>query len=666
MNIESLILHNIRNYRGYNIIHFSKDKKKKKNITLIGGLNGAGKTTALESIKLCLYGKRYNGNILTKKEYFKLIDDLFNKKARKNNENECFISLKIYFDDVYPSFFIDVTRKWEINGNSKPNEKFLIKINDKPLEFIPKEYWQDYIDHLLPHSITEFFFFNGEKVRELAVGKNADQILKSSIKDLIGLNIYENLTQDLNRLTSKIRRRNEKKGDVKKLLNELEKSKKDKISEQNKIKWEIKKNNKKVKENRVKIGELQTELKRKAGSYAEKKKDTEKQILSLKNNKDKITEDITEISKNKLPFTIPKMLSNQLMKEIQKEQDQKNSVIINEIWEKEKTEFFEKLEQKSSILKTISKNKKTRLLKDINETFVDISNKNKNPKQKFLHDLTRNEYEILKKHLTQSNEIISKKFKEMLLKRQNASAQIKKLRLKLKEIPDDTFVVSYLDQIGTLKGENQTLQNENEVFSKNIKTMELEIEKIEEEINKTEEKIVCIDEDEDKINLIDNIKKSLHEYSEEMITLNTRNLEHTISHMYQNLANKDDMVKEIKLDSETFTTKLLDYEGNTVSKEWISEGEKEIYAISVLWGLSQISHHQMPMIIDTPLSKLDNKHVHNITTKFFPKASDQVVLFAQDREIDKEIYQLLKPNIGQEYTLQHSQEQKILDSYFFN
>src|SRR6056297_3560131 len=110
MNIESLTLNNIRNYRGDNIIHFSNNKDGNKNITLIGGLNGAGKTTALESIKLCLYGKGYNGNSFSKKEYFNLINDLFNKKARKNDEKRCYVSLKIYFDDVYPSFFLNVTR----------------------------------------------------------------------------------------------------------------------------------------------------------------------------------------------------------------------------------------------------------------------------------------------------------------------------------------------------------------------------------------------------------------------------------------------------------------------------------------------------------------------------------------------------------------------------
>lgn len=666
MIIKSLILNNIRNYSGENVIHFSNNQKIKKNITLIGGLNGAGKTTALESIKLCLYGKGYNGNTLSKKAYSDFIKELFNKTAVKNKENVCYISLNIFFDDVYPSFFLDITRKWKFNGSNEPKEDFIIHINDKPLEFIPKEYWQEYINHLLPPSITEFFFFNGEKVKELAVGKNADRILKSSIKDLIGLNIYEDLQEDLDRLKSRIRRRNEKELDTINKLKNLEKSKMKKIGEVEKIREDIKKKKNKIVGKNEKIIQLQVELKRKAGSHATKKKEIESKILIQKDKKNKLTDEITEITKNKLPFAIPQKLLIQLTKEINHEQSHKNFLILNDVWAKEKNKFLDKLEQSSEFVKNLSNKEKSTLVNDIDHTFNELSQINKKSTYAFLHDLKRNEYEIVKNYFNQANHEITHKFNELLKSREQTISQIKKLKTKLNKVPGDSFVLTYLNQIANLKSEIKTLEIKIDELSEYVKKEELEINRIKEEIIKTEEEIVCIKEDNQKVNLITNIRKAITEYTEEMVLLNTKNLENTISHMYQHLANKDDMVKEIKLDSDTFTTKLIDYDGNDVSKEWISEGEKEIYAISVLWGLSQISRNRMPMIIDTPLSKLDNKHVHNITTKFFPEASDQVVLFSQDREIDKKIYHLLKPYIGKEYTLQQSQEQKIIDGYFFN
>ena len=54
MFIDSIILYNYRAYKGYNETLFKPDKK---NIFLIAGNNGFGKTTYLTSLVWCLYGK---------------------------------------------------------------------------------------------------------------------------------------------------------------------------------------------------------------------------------------------------------------------------------------------------------------------------------------------------------------------------------------------------------------------------------------------------------------------------------------------------------------------------------------------------------------------------------------------------------------------------------
>lgn len=54
MFIESIILHNYRAYKGHNKTSFKQDAK---NIFLVAGNNGFGKTTFLTSLVWCLYGK---------------------------------------------------------------------------------------------------------------------------------------------------------------------------------------------------------------------------------------------------------------------------------------------------------------------------------------------------------------------------------------------------------------------------------------------------------------------------------------------------------------------------------------------------------------------------------------------------------------------------------
>ena len=54
MFIESIILNNYRAYQGYNKVSFEQNGK---NIFVIAGNNGFGKTTFLTSLVWCLYGK---------------------------------------------------------------------------------------------------------------------------------------------------------------------------------------------------------------------------------------------------------------------------------------------------------------------------------------------------------------------------------------------------------------------------------------------------------------------------------------------------------------------------------------------------------------------------------------------------------------------------------
>ncbi len=141
------------------------------------------------------------------------------------------------------------------------------------------------------------------------------------------------------------------------------------------------------------------------------------------------------------------------------------------------------------------------------------------------------------------------------------------------------------------------------------------------------------------------------EFIETAIISKIGELEQRVTVLYNKLSNKNDMVKEIKIDRNNLTTTLIGFEGEIVSKENLSAGEKEIYALSVLWGLSRISNRKFPLIVDSLLARLDNTHAENIVNNFFPNAGDQVIILAHNREIDEKLHNKLKKYISKEYRL---------------
>lgn len=123
------------------------------------------------------------------------------------------------------------------------------------------------------------------------------------------------------------------------------------------------------------------------------------------------------------------------------------------------------------------------------------------------------------------------------------------------------------------------------------------------------------------------------------------------------------------MDPKTLDMQYLDENGNAVAKESLSAGEKQLMVIAILWALAICSKKKLPVIIDTPLSRLDSQHRISIISTYFPNASDQTIILSTDTEIDHNYYDIMKESVGDEFTLIYSEETKstsIEKGYFQN
>jgi DNA sulfur modification protein DndD len=115
------------------------------------------------------------------------------------------------------------------------------------------------------------------------------------------------------------------------------------------------------------------------------------------------------------------------------------------------------------------------------------------------------------------------------------------------------------------------------------------------------------------------------------------------------------LVERILIDPATFAITLFDATGHGVAKQRLSEGEKQIFAIAVLWGLARASVRPLPAVIDTPMARLDAAHRRHLIERYFPNASHQVVIFSTDTEVDRQAYLALQPHIARAYHLRYDE-----------
>ena len=143
----------------------------------------------------------------------------------------------------------------------------------------------------------------------------------------------------------------------------------------------------------------------------------------------------------------------------------------------------------------------------------------------------------------------------------------------------------------------------------------------------------------------------------------------TITVCYKKLANKKKLIETIAMDSETLEIAYYDINGNIVDKDSLSAGEKQLMVIAILWALAICSKKKLPVIIDTPLSRLDSLHRIALIKTYFPNASEQTIILSTDSEIDKIYYEMMKDDIGDEFTLVYDEKTKstsIKKGYFVN
>ena len=124
------------------------------------------------------------------------------------------------------------------------------------------------------------------------------------------------------------------------------------------------------------------------------------------------------------------------------------------------------------------------------------------------------------------------------------------------------------------------------------------------------------------------------------------------------LANKKNLIRKIEMDPETLDWKCLSEDESEIPRDSLSAGEKQLMVISILWALAICSKKKLPVIIDTPLSRMDSLHRTALITTYFPNAGEQTIILSTDSEIDEGYYNLMKNNIGDEFTLNYDEVTK--------
>lgn len=669
MIFTQLVLENFGAYANRNVINLSPTAKIDSDfntdvasnnsstpIVLLGGMNGGGKTTLMDAIRLALYGQRAKCSTRGNLGYGNFLTQSINSQGQGLTKIE--LSFEHIVDRQWKIFRI--IRAWDKSHDGK--DSLSIRVDDDYDDALAKT-WDEYVESILPLGISNLFLFDGEQVKELAELDAPPPAVVEAIANLLGLELAEKLVVDLEVLLTRKRKAVASKSQLETIkeieakLQQLEQRKQESTAKIEKAQKQLEKAQKLQK---TAYNKFRTE----GGKIASERNELDTQIARTNNEIDRVRSELIELSASSLPLNLILPLlqqaETQATQEIKREQLQQAQNIISDR-DTRLFKFLEQLPLEAEYLDKIDfflEQEDNRLQEEVNAKGEAYLNLDEDTVKQLT--VTINDRLFLATQQTTAKLADLNQLETQLdsLEKQVAIAASPEAYQKLNDTLTKTQKKLEKCQLDYDHQQYQDRQIDNA------------IDKTKKELKNYSEENISIGNDRHIIDSVAKVQQTLNLFREKLTLKKLNKLEVEVTECFRYLLHKTNLVHKVIIDRDRFRISLYDSNGQPVPKQRLSAGEKQLLAISFLWGLARVSGRSLPIAIDTPLGRLDSSHRHNLVERYFPAASHQVILLSTDTEIGEQEVNMLREQkaIAQEYLLQYDPKKRqttVKPGYFW-
>ncbi|MCG9753044.1 DNA sulfur modification protein DndD [Vibrio brasiliensis] len=654
MLLKSLTLKNFGIYKGLHTVDLTVTKDQP--VILFGGLNGGGKTTFLDALQLVLYGKHAKCSNRGNLAYGTYLSSTLNRYVDKSDS----VMLELTFShttDTQEQIFT-VRREWK-TAKQLENTKDTVSVscNGEPDLYL-SDYWDEFVNEFIPMSLSDLFFFDGEKIENLAHPERSNELIKTGIENLLGLDLLSQLHLDLTNIERKRKSDNLDTGVIQKveaceaeiesnneiieaLSVEMAKLK----SRQGQANVEINKARKKVRESGAHLIEERDHIRFELGAIAQQLKDNQQQRVKLDSGIG--------------PLGLIQPLLVQTQKQAKLEEQASEASALNKAIQSYEATLLSALDTHELPIEA---------RKALESTMATMANeRNELANTPHYVGLASNIFDGLSEKTTQDQSE-----REALIKQRELLLEKKALFEKKEEsIPDYETVKHVLSELA-----NYETEFKNTLTLISVKSNELEQAQAKSNVlNQRYTNLLTLQnkdtfEQKRSIQVVEHIgklKETMQGFAKSLVKENIELLQEKITEKFIALTRKEQLISGISICPDSFSLTLLSASGEALSPSRLSAGERQLLAIAILWGLSEASGKELPTVIDTPLGRLDGQHRTLLIESYFPYAANQVLLLSTDEEIMGDYYSKLKPSIHREYHISYNEQattSTISEGYF--
>lgn len=666
MLLKKLIFDNYKTYYGHQEIDLYIPEKvreeKSQNIILLGGLNGAGKTTILKAILYILFGQRGISQV----EYKRLFSNTINNSFFNEGGRECSISLiletdsgeewnlkvKWYFDQFKRMGHEERELEVKKQGSSIPKRARIDNI----------EVFNKFIDRIIPYHAAPFFIFDGEEIKDIILRQNSDE-MKEAIQKITGMEAYKHLLIDLRSLKASLENKLAKSVSRTKLNNvqreaeELEGTITILENKKQKFLTDIQRYKKL-------ISEAHEKRNAKISQNSKSREVIVKNQARVATQLDLCVKQLDEFLQENIVNILLRDKILKLKKQLKAENDIHQKKVLQNASLSPYRRFIDQLLNKK-ITPALTEDQLEQIKNIGQEIWIKENDIQQTAPSDFqeIHDISNNDYSyLINLTIKDKNPIV-----DLINKIEKLQQELDKLESDIRNAPEAVNIEEENERIDLLVEKSGEINTKFKALNRRLNNALEEKTKLLNSLSRLSNQDENLEEVQRRYIHIERIIKGMEQYVSELITMKATYIKEEFSTMLHRLFRKQDEFGKIEFDINTYTIRLYNDRMQEISIQDRSAGEMQMIASALIWALTKASDLSLPVVIDTPLGRLDSYHRNHLINHYYKELSEQVIILSTDTEITQEYVTLMEKNSYKQYMLDYDENKKytvIRDGYF--
>jgi len=633
MKLERITLENFRQYYGRQRLAFSTDSQQ--NVTVIHGVNGAGKTSLFLAINWCLYSGEGAANV----------GELISKEAisRVHNGEAARTTVELTFTHDGERYL--VARRLE--GVKQPDGSISVSGAD---DFtMMRTRWDGQAERvnnpvgtmnaILPSNVRTYFLFDGEKIDNFAKPEAGDEV-RYAIYHVLKLEVLTRGQRHLEEAAAEYRRelKSASSGELRDLLERDEKARDDReqaLTRKEELEREVESTRRQIADIDQRLREMQN-----ARALQQQRERLERDIKQRQAEMDRLVGNIRETATSRFVLIGQPAIERAL---VILDGKRERGEIPSNIRQQFVHDLIDQMRCICGRPFELGSPEHQRLLALMNSSLPGS-----------LEDDVLDTSAALRPFAERARTL-----RESLNRDMRQRIELLALIQALEEELDDVsrqLKGSPQEEISRLEKQRQEFRADIESYWLEQGNLDTRLDALSKEIAQLEKQIERAKKDKSRQHLLtrranlaqraaDAIGEMYQVFADDM----RQRIEAKTKEIFKSLIWKDSHFQDIYLGPD-YKLEVIDRYGLPARPE-LSAGERQVLSLSFITAMSRISEEEAPLVMDTPFGRLSSHHRNSIT-EHLPELADQLVLFVTDEELRDQARQNLEPRIGAEYRLE--------------